>query len=288
MAMPRWMPRSPVANTSVRLSANSRNICTDHSPNPRTLSSLSVTASSDSASSISFVSEPELKLSARPEMYSAFRWDRPAVRSVGMSSVRISLGVGNVLVSLKRAMNLALMERAAALETCCAMMPLQSAWKGSTASSSTGVEDDDDGKTSQVCRAITSARFGLTVSRCATPGCRSSDGTTPEITVVVVVVVVVVGSLDASSADSSSSGVLDLAALFRFGGAFVLTTLERDLTAATTAVTGSFAFAFNLDVSVFESGAAAFEAFRRIEMRADARTWTAGRGFRAPIVSRGG
>lgn len=73
-------------------------------------------------------------------MYSAFRCDRPAVRSVAMSFVRISEGVGNVFVELKRVMKRDFMDAAAAEETCWEIMPEQREWKGLTGSERPGGE----------------------------------------------------------------------------------------------------------------------------------------------------
>ena len=93
---------------------------------------------------------PAWKASARPVMYSALRWERPAVLSSGMDLVRTCAGVGKevglglVVVSAagevggggaeegwNRATNLDLMALAAAPETCWPMMLLTRLTKGS-------------------------------------------------------------------------------------------------------------------------------------------------------------
>ena len=52
-------------------------------------------------------------------MYSALRWERPAVRSVGMEVCRTCVGVGKEgCVVGKRAVNLLRMEEAAWPDTC--------------------------------------------------------------------------------------------------------------------------------------------------------------------------
>lgn len=114
-------PKSPVLNTSIRLSPKQANISTLHLPSPLTATSCSIRASSDAPTRPSAVNSPEANFSASPVMYSALRCERPAVRSVGMSFVRTWAGEGNAgCVSSKRAVNFLRIEAAAAPETCCA------------------------------------------------------------------------------------------------------------------------------------------------------------------------
>ncbi len=70
------------------------------------------------------LSSPEANFSASPLMYSAFRWDKPAVRRVVISAAATCEGVGNICsfssageFGLKSATNLAWMDLAAAPET---------------------------------------------------------------------------------------------------------------------------------------------------------------------------
>jgi len=70
-------------------------------------------------------------------MYSALRWLRPASRNLGMVCCATSAGGGKPLGQAsagKSAMNLFLMDFAAAPETCCAIMPLVRERKGSISS----------------------------------------------------------------------------------------------------------------------------------------------------------
>jgi len=92
---------------------------TDHLPKPRTATNFSISSSSLAPTSVSAVSSPETNFPASPCMYSALRWERPAVRSVGMSRSRTWVGFGNEgCVVGKRAVNLERMEEAAWPETC--------------------------------------------------------------------------------------------------------------------------------------------------------------------------
>lgn len=78
-----------------------------------------MSSSSLALMSICAVSSPELNFSARPEMYSALRCERPAVRRVGRSFWITCAGDGKEgWVSGKRAVNFFLMEAAAAPDTC--------------------------------------------------------------------------------------------------------------------------------------------------------------------------
>ena len=69
------------------------------------------------------VSSPDLNFSASPSVYSALRWERPAVRSSVISLPQTWVGVGNLCRDasgsdlLKRATNLALIDFAAAPDT---------------------------------------------------------------------------------------------------------------------------------------------------------------------------
>lgn len=111
-------PRSPVLNTSILFSPKHANISTLHRPRPLTATSFSISSSSLALTRPSAVNSPEANFSASPLMYSALRCERPAVRSVGRSLVRIWAGVGKAgWVEGKRAVNLARMEDAAAPET---------------------------------------------------------------------------------------------------------------------------------------------------------------------------
>lgn len=111
-------PKSPVLNTSIRLSPKQANISTLHLPSPLTATSCSIRASSDAPTRPSAVNSPEANFSASPVMYSALRCESPAVRSVGMSFVRTWAGEGNAgCVSSKRAVNFLRIEAAAAPET---------------------------------------------------------------------------------------------------------------------------------------------------------------------------
>ena len=105
-------PRSPVLKTSMRFRPKQANISftqlvdlilgwkigghipTLHRPKPLTATSFSMRSSSLASTSILALSSPEANFSARPEMYSAFRCDRPAVRSVGRSFCRTCDGDG--------------------------------------------------------------------------------------------------------------------------------------------------------------------------------------------------
>jgi hypothetical protein len=77
----------PVLNTSIRFSPKHANISTLHRPRPLTATSFSISSSSLALMSIEAVSSPDENFSASPDMYSALRWDRPAVRRVGRSFV---------------------------------------------------------------------------------------------------------------------------------------------------------------------------------------------------------
>jgi hypothetical protein len=111
-------PKSPVLNTSIRLSPKQANISTLHRPSPLTATSCSIRASSDAPTRPSAVNSPEANFSASPVMYSALRCERPAVRSVGISFVSTWAGEGNAgCVASKRAVNFLRIEAAAAPET---------------------------------------------------------------------------------------------------------------------------------------------------------------------------
>jgi hypothetical protein len=129
-AIPRCTPRSPVLNTSHRFSPKHANISTLHRPNPLTETSISITSSSVAVTSFWAESSPEANFEASPWMYSALRWERPAVRRVsrGVEATREGAGkeeceseeVGSResgREGLKREMNLRFMEAAAAPET---------------------------------------------------------------------------------------------------------------------------------------------------------------------------
>ena len=107
-------PRSPVLKTSIRFSPKQANISTLQRPRPRTATSFSMSSASLALTSISAVSSPLTNFSARPLMYSAFRWESPAVRSAGRSFVRTCAGEGKAgWVSGQRAVNFLRIEAAA-------------------------------------------------------------------------------------------------------------------------------------------------------------------------------
>ena len=93
-------PRSPVDNTSIRLSPKQANISTDHRPKPRTAVSFSKTSSSLASISISALSSPLTNRSARPLMYSAFLPESPAVLKRARSDDATCDGVGKVAEGL--------------------------------------------------------------------------------------------------------------------------------------------------------------------------------------------
>jgi len=112
-------PRSPVLNTSILFNPKHANISTLHLPSPLTATSFSISSSSLALMSIAALSSPDENLCASPEMYSALRWDRPAVRSVGRSVDETCAGVGKEgWVWGKRDVNFLRIEAAAAPETC--------------------------------------------------------------------------------------------------------------------------------------------------------------------------
>jgi hypothetical protein len=111
-------PKSPVLNTSILFNPKHANISTLHLPRPRTATSFSINSSSLALTSICAVSSPLANFSASPEMYSALRWDKPAVRRVGRSFAMTCVGEGKAgCVSSKRAVNFLRMEAAAWPET---------------------------------------------------------------------------------------------------------------------------------------------------------------------------
>lgn len=109
-------------NTSIRFSPKHANISTLHRPSPRTATSRSSTSASLARTSIPADSSPLANLPASPDTYSALRPDRPAVRSSARSAAATVAGggkkVGEAVGLGKRAMNLRLMDLAAAPETC--------------------------------------------------------------------------------------------------------------------------------------------------------------------------
>lgn len=113
-------PKSPVEKTSIRFRPKQANISTLQRPKPRTATSLSMSSASLALISIWALSSPEANFSARPEMYSALRCERPAVRRVGRSFVMTWAGEGKAgCVSSNKPVNFFLMEAAAAPETYC-------------------------------------------------------------------------------------------------------------------------------------------------------------------------
>lgn len=91
-------PRSPVEKTSSRLRANVANISTDHFPSPLTAVNFSMISPSLALISSSALNSPLTNFSASPLMYSAFRPERPAVRSIVISDAATCTGVGNLSI----------------------------------------------------------------------------------------------------------------------------------------------------------------------------------------------
>jgi hypothetical protein len=77
--------------TSIRLSPKQANISTLHRPKPRTATSFSMRSSSLALMSIWAVNSPESNFSASPLMYSALRWERPAVPTFARWNVSLSM-----------------------------------------------------------------------------------------------------------------------------------------------------------------------------------------------------
>ncbi|KAF3915921.1 hypothetical protein AA313_de0204953 [Arthrobotrys entomopaga] len=261
--------------------------------------------SSDDSRSILFVSSPELNMEASPEMYSAFRWDRPAVRRVGMSTVRISAGEGKSESSLKRAMNFDFIDLAAAPETCWAMMPLTRDWNGSTGSEAVGVV-----KSVHSWREMIEARFGFIERRWLIPGWLEVDNVvvitvssapvgSVILTIVVFAVVASSSSSDASNSSSSSMSsflgltleaaflrVLALAAAFGFAVTFVISLVFVVALAAFVLVDFDFVTLPDFDLGTETGASGVTVVFVRVEIRVDDRTPTAGAfAFRATMVA---
>jgi len=148
---------------------------TDHLPKPRTATNFSISSSSLAPTSVSAVSSPETNFPASPCMYSALRWERPAVRSVGMSRSRTWVGFGNEgCVVGKRAVNLERMEEAAWPETCCPMIPLLKAVNGYTTSFNfSGLNS------AHLCNSITVRNFSSVLMRNASASCNSESTSVP-------------------------------------------------------------------------------------------------------------
>lgn len=171
-AQPLCTPRSPVEKTSMRFNAKHANISTDHRPSPRTAVNFSTSSSSLALSNILALSSPVANFWDSPWIYSAFRWESPAVRNVARSHWTTSSGVGNrggfagscpSLSLLNKATNLSLIDRAAAPDTCCPMILLTRLRKGSISSASPSGENRGHG-----CRLISGSRRASVAIRCAT------------------------------------------------------------------------------------------------------------------------
>jgi hypothetical protein len=103
-----------VLKTSILLSPKHANISTLQRPRPLTATSFSISSSSLALTSICAVSSPFANFSASPEMYSALRRDKPAVRKVGRSFAMTCAGDGNAgCVSSKSAVNFLRIDAAA-------------------------------------------------------------------------------------------------------------------------------------------------------------------------------
>jgi hypothetical protein len=81
-------PKSPVEKTSILFNPKHANISTLHRPRPLTATNLSINSSSLAHTNIAALRSPEENFSASPLMYSALRWERPAVRRVGSGWAR--------------------------------------------------------------------------------------------------------------------------------------------------------------------------------------------------------
>lgn len=170
-------PKSPVENTSIRFRAKQANISTDHLPKPRTAVNFSTSSSSLAFNNIRALSSPLANFSDNPCMYSALRWDRPAVRSVLISILMISSGVGkklglvpssSLLFVLNNATNLSLIDFAAAPDTCCPMILLTRLRNGSISSARPSGVNNGQG-----CSRMSDSRRGSVAIRCAAAFSRS-------------------------------------------------------------------------------------------------------------------
>jgi len=137
-AIPLWIPKSPVDNTSGRFNANIKNISAPRSelrtfgavlqrPIPRTSTSFSIMASSDSCTISSAFNRPSANRMLKSRTYSTFLPLNPAVLRTSGFLVRTWCGVGknptgglpsSSTASVNSKRNLRVILREAALETC--------------------------------------------------------------------------------------------------------------------------------------------------------------------------